>query len=130
MTTINTAWCGDCNRIGIDHTHSCPQRTSKQLRLRDLCDDIAEHDDINTFHWRCIFNDGVDCEYEYLNDDGTIYAVELLRDHDTATETYTITVKRNLRDADGDRTREWFIESVSTMNHVDPTLTTNQGATS
>ena len=110
MTTTFT--CCAAHGVGTD---SCLDRTAKQLRIRNLCDEIAKHDEINTFHWKCIFNDGTDCEYEYLNSDATIYAVELLRDHDASTETYTITVKRNLRDADGDRTDEWFIESTSTM---------------
>lgn len=103
-------------------TMTTTDRTNSQLRLRDLCDQIAKHDDINTFHFTCIYNDGVDCEYEYLNDDATIYAVELLRVHDAAVETYMVTVKCNIRNDQGDRTREWFIESTSEMvaTHAGP----------
>lgn len=86
-----------------------------QLRMRSLCDEIAKADDINTFHFICEFNDGVDCEYEYLNDNGDIYRIELLRDHGTDVETYDITVKLNVRDDDGFRTDEWIIESTSEM---------------
>lgn len=92
-----------------------PQQTAARYRLRIICDAIAHDDDINTFHFKCIFNDGVDCEYEYLNDDGTIYSIELLLDQDASPAAYEVTVKRNIRDADGDRTREWFVESQSTI---------------
>jgi hypothetical protein len=121
MTTIptsNTAWCGDCNRIGITADHRCPQRTAKQLRLRDLCDEIAKHEDINTFHWKVIFNDGVDCEYEYLNDDCTIFQVSLDRDRTVDVESYVITVKANISDDEGNRTDEWIVESISRMDAV------------
>ena len=111
MTITRTFRCCAAHGVG---TGSCVERTAKQLRLRGLCDEIAKHDGINTFHFKCIANDGVDCEYEYLNDDGTIYAVELLRAY-SITETYAITVKRNLRDDDGWRTNEWFVESTSHM---------------
>lgn len=113
---ITTPWCADCGAANTDHTHVCLQRTAAQARLRDLCDDIAEHDGINTFHWKAIYNDGVkDCKYEYLNEDGTIYSVELHLDQGADLETYSIVVKRNLRDHEGNRTAEWFTESISTM---------------
>ena len=116
MTITNTARCADCGRLWPDRdNHSCHHRTARQLRLRDLCDQIAVDDGINTFHWKCIFNDGFDCEYEYLNDDATIFQVTLERHCNADVETYDITVKRNLRDAEGSPTREWFIESTSTM---------------
>ena len=112
---IHDAYDPYCGCQACINRKNTVEHTIKQLRLRDLCDEIAKSDGINTFHFMCVFNDGIDCEYEYLNDDATIYAIELLRDHGAAVETYTITVKRNLRDDDGFRSREWFVESTSTM---------------
>ena len=72
------------------------QHTANQLVLRDLCFATAVANSINTFHWQCIFNDGYDgCEYEFLNDDGTIFSAELLRDTDADEPTLLVTVKRN-----------------------------------
>ena len=97
-------------------TTSTIEHTVSQLRLRDLCDDIADHDGINTFHWKMIYNDGVkDCKYQYLNEDGTIFSVELHLDQGADVETFAIVVKRNLRDWTGNSTNEWEIESRSTM---------------
>ena len=95
--------------------HTDRNLLSRQVRLRDLCDEIAKHDGIETRRVSMTFNDGVDCEYEYL-DGSDIFAVELLRDHGATVETYDITVKRNLRDDDGHPTREWEIISTSSMS--------------
>jgi hypothetical protein len=90
-----------------------------QARIRDLCDTIAELDGINTFHFHCVYNDGMDAEYEYLNEDATIYRVELIQGHDDqGAQVFDITVKRNLRDDNGDPTRKWAIESTSTMTAI------------
>jgi hypothetical protein len=86
--------------------------------LFNSCVEIAKQDGINTFHHKMVCDDGSYCEYEFLNDDGTIFAVELERDRDAAVETFAITVKRNIPDDAGDRTNEWWIESVSTMRAV------------
>ena len=87
-----------------------------QVRMRSLCDSIAADDGIPTVRWQCVFNDGADAEYEYLDPtNGELYAVELLRDHGCTVETYDITVKHNHRDTDGFRSRQWSIISSSRM---------------
>lgn len=83
----------------------------EQSSLRDIADWNARAHGINTFHFKCVFNDGMDCQYEYLNEDGTIFDVTVILVDDPIVERYRVTVMRNLRDDDGDRTREWVIES-------------------
>ena len=52
---------------------------------------------------------------EFLNDDGTIFSVELLRDTDADEPTFSVTVKRNNRTDRGDRTRIWTLVNESTL---------------
>lgn len=90
--------------------------TANQLVLRDLCFATAVANSINTFHWQCIFNEGSDgCEYEFLNDDGTIFSVELLRDYRTDEPTFLVTVLRNQLTDQGDLTRTWVLVNESTL---------------
>lgn len=86
-----------------------------QDKLRDLCFAIAADDDINTFHSKLVYNDGIDAEYEFLNEDSVIYAVELERADVGKAEAYECTVKRLLPETDESPRRLWEIVSSSLL---------------